>query len=149
MPVPRTVASVEQKAFFARLSAVPLVLGAKAPSDQWSVNLHGNILLYDKDWSTKTNKDPHETLLAIRDTNDAVPLTSSGEPRVHLHVDWRDVRWARLEVQPLDLIGTDRAVVFYLNKESTRLFALYCLDKDIGTVMALGKWIDLKPTGAA
>jgi len=144
----RTVASLKQRELFAKLAAVPLVVGAKAATDQWSANLHGTVVLFDKDWSSKTDKNPHETLLAIRD-QDGVPLTSSGEPRFHLHVDWREVRWARLEEKDLRLIGMNRAVVFYASKDGGGLFALYCVDEDIRSVLAFGEWIDLSATPAA
>lgn len=142
MPVKRTVASGEQRALFKKLAQVPIVVGAKSDTDQWSVNLHGNCLLFDKDWKTK--ETPRETLLAVRDRK-AVPLTSSGEPRFHFHIDWTQVCWATLEVQKLDLIGTDRVVAFREDKEGARLFALYCLDKDIRAVMTVGESINLKP----
>jgi hypothetical protein len=141
----RTVASLRQRELFAKLAGVPVVVGAKSATDQWSVNLHGTVVLYDKDWSAKTDKDPQETLLAIRD-DDGVPLTSSGEPRFHLHVDWREVRWARLEEQELRLIGLNRAVAFYASKDGGRIFALYCVDRDVRSIMAIGEWIDLSPT---
>ena len=142
MPI-RTVASSTQRALFERLSAVPFVLGAKPENDYWSVNLHGRFVLYDKDWSAKTQDSPHETLLAMR-AEDAVSLTLSGEPLVHLHIDWGQIRWARFQVQALPLIGTDRVVAFYAKQEITRIFALYCLDKDVQGVMKLDEWLDLK-----
>ena len=140
----RTVASGDQRALFEKLAQVPIVVGAKPFTDQWSVNLHGYCLLFDKDWSDKTNKTPRETLLAVRD-GETVPLTSSGEPRFHFHIDWGAVRWATLVVQKLDLIGTNRTVAFHTAKEGPRLFALYCLHEDIHSVMTVDEWIDLKP----
>ena len=148
MPVKRTEASGEQRALFGRLSNVPFVVGAKPAKDLWSVNLHGRCILFDKDWSNQTNESPRETLLAVVD-GETVPLTPSGEPRFHLHVDWSEVRWAKLVTQNLDLIGTDRAVAFHARQDSGRLFALYCLDKDIGRLMVLDEWIDLKPLATA
>jgi len=141
----RIVASEAQRTFFEKLTSISLVLGAKPSSDAWSVNLHGKFVLYDKDWSSKTDKDPRETLLAIRDPNGAVPTTSSGEPLAHLHVVWTKVRWAKLELQELPLIGTDRAIGFYAHRDQPRTFAFYCTSSDVDAVLLLDEWVDINP----
>jgi hypothetical protein len=76
-------------------------------------------VIFEKDWSLKTTTDPHETLLALC-TSEPMAMTPSGEPLVHLHIDCKKRALARLEVQNLELIDTDRAIAFYAKPDEPR-----------------------------
>ena len=147
MAVPRKIASAMQKAFFAKLQDLDLVLGAKQSSDHWAVNLHGRFFLVEKDWGSKGKPDPRETLLALQD-NDWRPSAepkiygpNEGEPPTHVHVDWDLICWARFQKFPLDLIVTDRAIRFYRqDQQEPPEFAFYYRSKEVGNRLAVVEW---------
>jgi len=118
--MPRRVrASTRQLEFMADLEQLPdLILSVKS-GEECAVNVHGRFGAFEKHWA-KAESDPDETLLALDPTAGGRSLTSSGEPRVHAHVDWNAVRWAIVRRRALPLVGTDHEIVL-------------CADRDLGT----------------
>ena len=118
------LASQQQKDFFSEISSLPdLVLGVKR-DEVCSVNAHGRFRLYDKHW---IGHHKSETLIEFCPTSLKQPkMTETGEPLVHLHVDWRIVRFCLIEDRCLPLIGTKKEIVFAQSKSpKTRLFWFY------------------------
>jgi hypothetical protein len=118
------VASQSQKGFFTDLSGLPdLVLGLKR-EEVCSLNAHGQFHLVDKDWGQM--REP-ETLVAFHASTSAQPeITATGEPLVHLHVDWSQVHYCLILDRRLPLIKTDKEIVFATSDNpETRVFWFY------------------------
>ena len=132
----RTIAHNRQRELFADLSNMNgIVLTAKSGS-MVSMNIHGSFELYDKHWHTEEHSRK-ETMLALK-TDTPTPPTS--EPAVHFHVDWDDVKWARIQPRRLKLINMDYEIVFCSEKNSsTRLFWFY-LQEGLDTQLFRAKW---------
>lgn len=112
MAVPMTIARTSIEEAFADLMDLDLVLGVKnigKSSDLSAVNAHGHFRLVVQDWGSKGR----ETLVAYTPPSERQPPTAeTGEPLVHVHVDWDRVRFLRVEKVHLPLIGADIRISF-------------------------------------
>ncbi len=132
----RTTAHNRQRELFADLANMQgIVLTAKS-GDSVSMNIHGAFELFDKHWYTEDHL-PRETMLALK-TDTPTPPTS--EPAVHFHVDWNEVKWARIQPRRLKLINMDYEIVFCSEKHaSTRIFWFY-LPEGLDVQLFRAKW---------
>ncbi|MFQ5709916.1 MAG: hypothetical protein ACE5HO_20870 [bacterium] len=142
----RTLALTRQRIFFSDLSAVEELVLTTKNEDRCALNIHGRFELFDQCWRTAESPQ-NETLLALREERET--KTPTEVPRVHFHVHWPEVRWARIQRRRLDLIDSDFEVVFCSDRDlSTRIFWFYL--RDSAAVQSLRKkwgegWIDLIP----
>jgi len=111
----RIPASRKQRDFFSSVSQMEeLVLSMiDRPDDHVAaVNAHGRFVLFDKYWPG--SEDPvnsaQETLIAFTPAT-TLELANTGEPLVHVHVDWSTIRYAWIGSRPATLIGTDKEIV--------------------------------------
>jgi len=115
--MPRRVrASARQLEFMAGLEQLPDVILSVKGGEQCAVNARGRFGAFEKHWNS-ADTDPDETLLALAPAAGAGSLTPSGEPRVHVHVDWNAVRWAIVRRRVLPLVGTDQEIVLCADRE--------------------------------
>src|SRR5262245_31357411 len=101
----RTVASERQRQFFAAIAKVNLLVFAmreRPSNDAASVNAHDRFILFDKYWTNADDKK-HETMIAFCPQN-SIEFTNTTEPLVHVHVDWRQLKWAGIRQRPMTLI---------------------------------------------
>jgi hypothetical protein len=150
--VDRTLASMRQKELFSDLAQIGEIVLTTTHSNMCSVNIHGKFVLDDKHWP-QVEKDTDESLLALA----PIERTSSGEPLVHFHVDWKTIKWAKIRGRKLDLIKTDKEIVFCDEQDvARRVFWFYArttesLDdlikkwKDKNWIDKDEDWIDLEP----
>ena len=118
--MPRRVrASARQLEFIADLGQLPDVILNVKGGEHCAVNAHGRFGAFEKHWAN-ADTDPDETLLALDPAAGGGSLTPSGDPRVHVHVDWNAVRWAIVRRRVLPLVGTDHEIVL-------------CTDRDLDT----------------
>jgi hypothetical protein len=126
--MPRRIpASEKQRDFFAGLSRAPhliLSMRERPESDAASVNAHGRFQLLDVAWpgSADAHNGERETLLAFA-PRASFDMADTGEPLVHLHVDWSLIRYAWIGTRPPTLIGTNKEVVLCREKDKdSRVF---------------------------
>jgi hypothetical protein len=142
----RTLALTRQRRLFSDLSAVEELVLTTKNEDRCALNIHGRFELFDQCWKT-AGSPQNETLLALSEVREDEAPTEV--PRVHFHVDWRQVRWVRIRRRRLDLIDSDFEVVFCSDRDlTTRIFWFYL--RDSAAVQSLRKkwgedWIDLIP----
>lgn len=140
----RTVALTGHRVFFSDLSCVEELVLTTKNEDRCALNVHGRFELFDKHWQA-LGPSQAETLLALREEGKA--QANRSEPRVHFHVDWGEVRWARIQPRRLELIDADFEVVFCSDRDpATRIFWFYL--RNSVAVQSLRKkwgdgWIDL------
>lgn len=132
----RSLANKSQREFFADISKLNGIALTTKRTEALSINIHGAFTLFDKHWpSVRENND--ETMLALKEAGLA---ELRGEPAVHFHVDWRTIKWARIQRRHLELISTDYEIVFCEeNDTSTRVFWFY-LREGFDTQYLLAKW---------
>lgn len=135
--MPRRVrASARQLEFISDLEQLPDVILSVKHGEDCAVNMHGRFGAFEKHWA-EADTDSDETLLALDPTADR-SLTSSGEPRVHVHVDWNAVRWAIVRRRELPLVGTDHEIVLCADRDlDTRITTLFARTGD-----PLGAFVD-------
>lgn len=149
----RNPASETQRDFFAGLAqAAHLVLSMRErpDNDAASVNAHGRFRLLDKLWPGSDDDRNHEreTLLAFsRDSG--IDMADTGEPVVHLHVDWSAIRFVWIGARPATLIGTDKEVVLCREKDKESRVFWFNLHRweDLPGMdrWPREEWIDLRP----
>jgi hypothetical protein len=148
----RNPASEKQRDFFASLANAPnliLSMRERPEQDAASMNAHGRFQLLDKLWPGSA--DPHnherETLLAFH-SGPELEMADTGEPLVHLHVDWSAIRYAWIGSRAPTLIGTDKEVVLCRerNKDSRVFWFNVRLWDDIIDLAGWPRedWIDLE-----
>lgn len=161
MPKQMCVASEKQREFFAALSKIDLlVLGMKnlpdveqprelkdwPSSDSVSINAHGRFFLFDKYWPEAKDRR-HETLIAFSPSNKC-ELTDTGEPLVHFHVDWRQIKWANVDQPARTLIGADHQIVLSARQDLKWRCIWFYYSKP-AAIAPLRKfadgWVDLQP----
>ncbi len=134
----RSIAQDKQREFFTDLSHMDAMALTTKNGDSCALNIHGSFELFDKHWQTKDDS-PNETMLALKQ-NTPTPPTS--EPAVHVHINWQEVKWARIQPRHLKLINTDYEIVLcYEQDSSTRIFWFY-LREGIDTQLLRAKWGD-------
>ncbi len=136
MSVPMTIARPGIHHVFDDLKNLDLVLGVKntvhgmrdteGPRDLSSVNAHGRFSLVLQDWGATGR----ETLVAY-----VLPghLAPTGEPSVHVHVDWNSARFLRVEDFRLPLIGTDVRIAFVTDSPGGDVLLGFYARKDTPT----------------
>ena len=77
-------------------------------------------------------------------------MADTGEPVVHLHVDWAAIRYVWIGARPSTLIGTDKEVALCREKDKeSRVFWFNLRHWDDLPGMdrwPREEWIDLRPT---
>jgi len=132
----RTTANKQQRELFADISRLEKLALTTKIAESVSINIHGAFTLFDKHW-TMVNEHNVETMLALKEDGFS---DTSGEPAVHFHIDWRDIKWACIQPRHLELINTAYEIVFC--KESnvfSRKFWFY-LKEGIDTQLLISKW---------
>jgi hypothetical protein len=142
----KTLALTRQRIFFSDLEAVEELVLTTKNEDRCALNINWRFELFDQYWKTAESPQ-NETLLALSEEREAKAPTEV--PRVHFHVDWPQVWWARIQRRRLDLIDSDFEVVFCSDRDlTTRIFWFYL--RDSAAVQSLRKkwgddWIDFIP----
>jgi hypothetical protein len=118
------VVSPSQQEFFTELSKLSDLVLALKREEVCSLNAHGRFRLVDKHWP-QTEKT--ETLVAFHPSTSEEPeKTASGEPLVHLHVDWSQIHYCLILTRQLPLIKTEKEIVFATSENpDTRVFWFY------------------------
>ena len=120
MPL-RVPASPKQRRFFqsiSRLDNLILSMANRGTEHSAAVNAHGRFVLFDLYWpdSEDAANHPQETVLAFAPMA-SLTLADTGEPSVHVHVDWSAVRFAWIGRRPTTLIGTDKEIVLCRDRD--------------------------------
>lgn len=128
MPVPMALARQSICNLFEDIKDLDLVLSVKnsADGDLSAVNAHGHFTLFHKNWKEKGKGE--ETLIAcLAQGQTELPksLTSTGEPPLHVHVDWGRVGSVRVENLRLDLIETNFRIALLAVNSGAVLVAFY------------------------
>jgi hypothetical protein len=131
---PRTTARPSQVDLFRALRQVrELCLAIKndGPSGDGnlaSVNIHGRFDLFPKHW--RGFETPNEDLVFCSSSSF---VTTSGEPTVHVHVDWNKARHVVVQNRELPLIGTDTEIAILETVEpEVRVLWFYGRRADLG-----------------
>ncbi len=137
MPL-RSTAQYKQRQFFEDLSNMEAMALTTKNEDSCAINIHGTFELFDKHWQTEEDL-PNETMLSLKQDT---PVPPTSEPAVHMHINWKEVKWARIQPRHLKLINTDYEIVFCSEQNSsTRIFWFY-LREGIDTQLLRSKWGD-------
>jgi hypothetical protein len=154
MPI-RIPASDKQRDFFdsiSQMNALVLSMIDRPDNHIAAVNAHGRFVLFDKYWpgSQDSENSAQETLLAFAPLTNLV-FADTGEPLVHVHIDWSAIRFAWIGPRPTTLIGTDKEIVLCRepDKASRVLWFHFRVWEDTS---AFERWpresfIDLEPPG--
>ena len=132
----RTTANKLQRAIFKDISRLKKIALTTKATESLSVNIHGAFTLFDKHWRN-VSENPSETMLALNE--DGLSKTQ-GEPSVHFHIDWREIRCARIQPRRLELINTDYEIVFCENRSSSSRKFWFYLKDSIETRLLIKKW---------
>lgn len=132
----RTTANKQQRKLFADISRLEKLALTTKIAESVSINIHGAFTLFDKHW-TMVNEHNVETMLALKEDGFS---DTNGEPAVHFHIDWRDIKWACIQPRNLELINTAYEIVFCKESNaSSRKFWFY-LKEGIDTQLLISKW---------
>lgn len=132
----RTTANKLQRELFEDISRMNKLALTTKVTDSLSINIHGAFSLFDKFWLTAPD-NKHETMLAMKEKGLA---KTKGEPAVHFHVDWNEIKWACIRPRYLELINTHYEIIFSCERNSaSRKFWFYLRD-GIDAQIFIAKW---------
>jgi hypothetical protein len=132
----RTTANNIQRKFFEDLSAIDELVITTKNEEFCSMNVHGSFELFDKQWQeAKYARD--ETMIALKENG---PARIYGEPPVHFHIDWNEVRYVCIRPRRLELINADYEIVFCRERDTdSRIFWFY-IREDYALHWFVTKW---------
>jgi hypothetical protein len=130
-------------AFLADLAAEPYLVLSVTDRSSFAVNAHGRFYLHPREWPASARQAAlAEDLLGMGIPND--PRTETGEPHVHVHVDWNQITRLRFETKPLNRIGADVKIVL---AREVQVLAFYAKEAGLKRLVGEGyprnRWIDL------
>ena len=144
MSVPMSQARQSICNLFEDIKKLDLVLSVKnsADGDLSAVNAHGHFSLFPKNWKEKDEGE--ETLIAcLAQGQTELPkenLTATGEPPIHVHVDWGKVGSVRVKNLRLHLIETNFCIALLAVNSGAVLVAFYGKKEKPESQVFLKRW---------